>query len=65
MTIENPLVKENWVNTPKDLDELQAIIKNISDYDITKANPYVTTIMAWNLASKMVDEAIAEAEGKQ
>ena len=65
MTIENPLTKENWVNTPNDLDELQAHIQNLSEYDITKANLYVVTIMAWNLASKMVDEAIAEAEGKQ
>lgn len=58
--MENPIGKHKIFHTPASMDELNQYIERFSGPDRVIA--YTVSGMAWNLASRLVDEAIAEQE---
>ncbi len=57
---KNPIGKVGMVATPESMKELQDYLSNFSGKEGVMAN--TVAFMAWNLASKVIDEALAELE---
>lgn len=53
----NPLKQVGLVNTPNDLDELQNYLAKFNGSEAIVAQ--TCAFMAWNLASKIVDEHLS------
>ena len=57
---ENPIGKVGMVATPESMKDFQDYLSNFSGKEGVMAN--TVAFMAWNLASKVIDEALAELE---
>ena len=54
--MKNPIGKAGFFSTPEDMESFQKYLSNFSGSEAVVAN--TCAFMAWNLASKIVDEAI-------
>jgi hypothetical protein len=55
---ENPLKKAGWYRTPDSVAELTRYLQTFSGSEGVIAS--TCAMMAWNLASKIIDEALNE-----
>lgn len=60
--MENPIGKSGFCATPKSMQDLQDYLGKFNGEEAMIAN--VCAFMAWNLASKYVDEAIKASDDK-
>lgn len=59
-TIENPFTPNGMFHTPENPEELAAWLNNFNGHE--KIIVLTAMNMTWNLASKMIDEALEEAK---